>query len=81
MEYMSRRARLTLNRDYANHYLIMGYYSHAYSETFINEIELLPRDVVVKIDISSRTLSTERINYGENTVRLNSAEGMKILDE
>lgn len=81
MEYMSRRARLTLNRDYANHFLIMGLSSMAYSETFINEIELLPRDVVVRIDISSRTLSTERINYGENTVRLNSAEGMKILDE
>lgn len=81
MEYMSRRTRLTLNRDYANHFLIMGLSSMAYSETFINEIELLPRDVVVRIDISSRTLSTERINYGENTVRLNSAEGMKILDE
>ncbi|MBR0256517.1 MAG: hypothetical protein IJQ58_02160 [Synergistaceae bacterium] len=81
MEYMSRRVRLTLNRDYANHYLIMGVWSMAYSETFINEIELLPRDVVVKISIPSGTLSTEKINYGENTVRLNSPEGMKILDE
>ena len=81
MEYMSRRVKLTLNRDYANHYLIMGLSSMAYSETFINEITVLPRDVNVRIDIPSAKFSTERINYGENTVRLNSPEGMKILDE
>ncbi len=80
MEYLSKRVRLTLNRDYANHFMIMVMVSMAYSETFLNEVEVLPRDVVVKIDIPSVSLTTERVYYHENTVRLNSREGLDILD-
>ena len=81
MEYLSRRVRITLNRDYANHFLSMGLCSRAYSETFINEVELLPRDAAVKIDVSSKSITTERVYYGENQVPINSREGMDILDK
>lgn len=81
MEYLSKRVRLTLNRDYAHHFLTMILSSMAYSETFLNEVELLPRDVAVKIDIPSKSITTERIYYGENQVRINSREGFDILDK
>ena len=79
-EYLRTRVRLSLNRDYANHFLAAGMTSLSYSQTMLNEIEILPRNAIVHIDISAGKYELEYIDYHENTVWLSSPEGMKILD-
>ena len=80
-EYLRDKVRLTLNKDYASHLLMVGLASMSCSETLINEIELLPRDCVIKIDTASQKLEIGRVNYHENTVSVNSREGIQILDD
>ena len=79
-EYLRTKVKLTLNRDYANHFFIIGLASISCTQTPINEINILPRNSEVHIDIASRDLKVEYVNYHENTVPLNSREGLNILD-
>ena len=44
-------------------------------------LELLPRNCTVKIDAATRTLSIERVNWQENSVRIDSQEGIALLDK
>lgn len=80
VDYIKYRHRISLNRDYANHMFVMELESHALSATMINEIKILPRDVVVKIDIYNKSMSLERIDYEENKYSLDSEDGLAILD-
>ena len=79
-EYLRTRVRISLNRDFANHFLVMGMTSLSYRETLLNEVEILPRNAIVNIDIKAQKFALEYINYHENTVQIDSPEGMQILD-
>lgn len=79
-EYLRTKERLTLNRDYANHILNVDLASLAYSETMINEITMLPKNAIVRINIDTKEVQFDYIDYGENSLSLNSEEGMKVLD-
>ena len=79
-EYLRTRVRLSLNRDYANHFLTFGLSSLSYSHTLLNEVEILPRNAIVNIDIEAAKYELEYIDYHENSIWLNSPEGMEILD-
>ncbi|OBW94811.1 hypothetical protein [Gallibacterium anatis] len=75
-----KRYNLTLNNDYARHFLLGEHTSLAYSETLINEINILPRNIEVIIDLNSFTYTTQEINYPEESIALESEEGIKIID-
>ncbi len=72
---------LTLNREFAETFLSIDLCSLSYSETLVNEISLIPRNYILKIDVKSKLLEYEIIDYKENTIFLDTEEGIRLLDE
>ena len=80
VDYVKKTHPITLNKDYCNSFLCSGFCSISYSETMIKEIELLDRSAVVNIDITENRLTCAYIDYQENTISINSEEGLQTLD-
>ena len=80
LDHVMRRFPLTLNREYADYFLPADLSSASFSETLVDQIRLLDRASVVKIGISGKCLSLEHIDYEENTVRVDTPQGMALLD-
>ena len=81
VEYLKENHHMTLNYDNAHTLLSIGLCSLSYSETLVNEIKMLPRDYVLKINTKTRELSHEVLDFMENTVSIDSKEGIAILDK
>lgn len=58
----------------------MGLCSLSYGQTMVEEIRLLDRSAVLAIDVSDGRLETDLRDFGENTLDLDSDEGMAALD-
>lgn len=71
---------LSLNKEFAEAFLFADLCSYAYCETLVNEITLLPKNYKVIIDKSSKEIVFEEIDYGEDSVSIDSKEGVAILD-
>lgn len=80
VDYIKYRYAISLNRDYANHMFVIELASHALSETMVNEIRILPGNVVVNINIMNKSMSMEQIEYEENKYLPDSEVGLTILD-
>ncbi len=82
MEYLKSGGNhpFTVNEDYACHYISEELAVYSCSETIINEIRLLARDVKVMIDISKRTLKQVSVDLCEDTIPIDTPEGMAALD-
>lgn len=80
LDHVKRRYPLTLNREYADYFLSADLSSASFSETLIREIRLLDRAAVVHIDIPGKRLSLEYTDYEENTVCVDTPQGMALLD-
>lgn len=80
VEYLKERYVLTLDEDYAKALISVRHGSFAYYRTLVNEISILDRNAVVQIDITSKTLTFDKIDYREHTLSLDSPEGMEALD-
>lgn len=80
LDHVKKSHTITFNRQYADHFLVAGLSAQSYSETLINEISCLDRSAVIEIDLKDRTLKTRLINYMENSIDLDSVEGMQLLD-
>ena len=81
VEHLKQRFTLTIDCDYINTYLLTGLVSLAYSETMIKEICCLPRDVRVIINKENKKIDLEELDYEENTVSIDSQDGINILDQ
>lgn len=74
--------KLSPNNNY-----IKSFLSHrtlctlAYCETAINEIQLLPRNIIVHINKKNNKIEIEEIEYKENYISIDTAEGFEIIDE
>lgn len=71
---------ITFNEDFANHYLSTGITPMIPDETLVNEIRILPRNYIVHINKSDNAPSYEELDFKENTIPIDSAEGIEILD-
>ncbi|MBO7080631.1 MAG: hypothetical protein J6V99_01135 [Neisseriaceae bacterium] len=80
IEYLKDKVSLSLDEDYIKAYFLSGLASLAYSETMVKEIRSLPKDTQLHIDCKTGNLNIKTIDYQPNSVSLNSAEGMQILD-
>ncbi len=80
LDHLKHRVSLTLNRDYANYFLSRDLCSESYSETMVNEINVVDKDVIIVINPETADLYFKHIYYGEKTVYVNSPEGIRILD-
>lgn len=82
VEFLSKSDKVfSLNEDYANYYLSAAISSLMPDDTLVNEIRMLKHNVIVRISKADKTLSYDKIEYGEGTVDLNTREGIDILDE
>ena len=80
LDHVKFKYPLTVNKDYCHHLLIGDLVSHAYFETPVNEIQLLDRSALVQIDIAKKSLEMELIDYKEQSISPDSAEGIATLD-
>ncbi len=81
VEKVKSRFPLTLNYDYANALHVAGLSPIANEDTIVNEIEVLPRNVQVVIDKNTKKIEYKKINYKEHSIKLDSEEGIRILDQ
>ena len=81
VDYVKFKYPLTVNRDYCHHLMVNDVSSHAYSETAVNEIQLVERNAIIHIDAKKKTLDLDFIDYREHSISLDSQEGINILDD
>ena len=81
VEYLKNNHSISLNYDNAHSLLSLGLCAVSYTETLVNEIKMLPRDNIVKINIKTKELSVEVRDFEENTISIDSEEGIAILDK
>lgn len=72
--------RLSFDEEYADQLLALDVCSEAYGRTMVREISWLDRSAVVNIDVAGRSLDVSLVDRRENSVDLDSAEGMALLD-
>ena len=80
VDYLKYTHELSLNKDYADAFLYASLVSFAYSDTLVNEINLIPRNYIISIDKKNKTFDFSEIDYHENTISIDSKEGIQLLD-
>ena len=80
VDHVKVKYPLTVNRDYCHHQVTDNLCSISYSETAVNEIQLVDRRAILQIDIAKKTLNIELIDYKEYTVPLDSEKGIATFD-
>ena len=80
VDYIKPQCILTLNRDYADAFLLESLCSHVYGETMINQITWIDRSATVTIDISNKSLSSEINLKPIKFIPVDSPEGLNRLD-
>ena len=82
MEYLKANQRyFSLNRQYADYYLGTKTAVNTFSNTLINEIEMLGSDIEIVIRKEDKSISFNKIDYDEKTVDIRSKEALNLLDE
>ncbi len=82
VEYLSKSNRtFSINQDYANYYLSAAISSLVPDETLVQEIKMLKHNFIVHINKSGKSISFEKIDYGEGSFSLDSRQGIEILDK
>lgn len=80
-EHLIGKENFTLNKDYADDFIIEGLCTPSINETLVNEITKIPPNVIIIINIDKKCYSYYYIDYKENTIPLNSKEGLNIIDK
>ncbi|MBQ3444240.1 MAG: hypothetical protein IJG33_13455 [Selenomonadaceae bacterium] len=80
VDHVKFKYPLTVNRDFCSNYMLSLYASCSYSETAVNEIQLLDRSAIIQINVAEKNLEVELIDCKDHSVSLDSAEGIAILD-
>lgn len=81
VEYVKHKHVITLDQDYSNMFISTEFCSTILENTLIKEIKLIPRYSHVKINIKSKSINVEKINYNENSIPIDSKEGIVLLDK
>ena len=80
LDHVKFKYPLTVNRDYCHYVMVDRVAIQAYSQTAVNEINLVDRSATLQMDIAAKNLEIELKNYREHSVPVDSEEGIKILD-
>ena len=80
VEYLKDKYPISLNEDCAKSFIAADLCAISYKSTMINEIQIIPRNYILKININSKKLDFEKIDYKEDTIEVNSKEGIETLD-
>lgn len=80
-EYLIGKQNFSINRDYANNFVISYLCSESIYETMIKEIIKIPSNKILVINIKNKTFKNYTIDYKESTIPFESIEGLKIIDK
>ena len=80
-EYLKGKYKLTFNKDYADNFIISGLCTPSIYETMVKEIICLPSNVFLVINIQNHSYKSHYFDYKENSVPLESDEGLRIIDK
>ena len=80
-EYLVGKQNFTFNKDFADSLIISDLCTPSIYETMVNEIKIIPSNAVIIINTKRKSLKIYYIDYNENSVPLDSEEGMKIIDK
>ena len=80
-EYLVGKQNLTLNKEFADNYILSDLYTFSIHETLIKEIIRLPSNIFIIINIESKEMKTHYFNITENIIPFESLEGLKIIDQ
>ncbi len=81
IDYVKTRYPISFNEDAAGALLACKFSSYIYKQTLVNEIIVLPRNYVIKIDENNKKIKYELIDYAEKTIPLDSQKAFDILDD
>ena len=75
------KQKLSFNKDFADNLIISSLFSYSIEETLIKEIKQIPSNAFIVINIKLKQLKVFHINYAENSIPMESEEGLKIIDD
>ena len=79
-EYLIGKQNISLNKEFADNLIISNLCSTSIFETLIEEIITLPPNSFIIINKTKKSFKINHIDYRENTIPLESEEGLKIID-
>lgn len=80
LDHIKLNHKITFHQDFANYMISAELCSASFADTMIEEIKLLDRSAIVTISIDTKKIRIDYADYCENTIALNSPEGMSVLD-
>ena len=80
-EYLIGKQNITFNKDFADNLIITSLCAFSINETLIKEIKQIQSDSLIVININDKIIKINKIDYKENTIPLESEEGLKIIDK
>lgn len=80
VEFIRDDFQITINDDYAKSLILTNSCSMIFKETLINEIEVIPRNYSLHIDILKKTITYEKLDLNVNSIPINTKNCLKVLD-
>ena len=80
-EYLIGKENFTLNKDFSDNLVISDLCTPSIYETMINEIIQIPTNALIVLNIKKKTFKIYYIDYKEDSIPLESEEGLKIIDK
>ena len=81
VEHLIENRNMTFNKDFADNLIISGLYSYSIYETLVKEINKIPSNSYITMNIKEKKYKINYINQQRYTVPLESEEGLKIIDK
>lgn len=79
-EYLFGKYNFNINKEYADDFIIEQVCTPSIDETLVKEIRRLPSNTIITINIKNNSFKFDYIDYKENSIPLDSDEGLKIID-
>lgn len=80
-EYLVGKQNFSFNKEFADNLIISRLYTYSLNETMIKEIAQLPRNTFIIINIKNKSFQIHDIDYKENTIPIETPDGLKIIDK
>ena len=80
-EYLIEKQNISLNKDFSDNLIVTNLCSFSLDETLIKEIKQIQTNTIIVINIKTKKFKYYYIDYKENTIPLESKEGLNIIDK
>ena len=80
-EYLVGKQNISLNKEFSDNLILSYLCTTSIFETLIKEIISLPSNSFIIINKKNKSFKVSYIDYKENTIPLESEEGLKIIDK